>query len=257
MSIRVTILGSGTSHGIPAVGCLCNVCASPDPRDRRTRCAITVRWGETTFLIDTPPELRQQVIRSQVRRVDALLFTHSHADHIFGLDDVRRFNDIQGADLPVFGREETLEDIRRAFRYVFIPTQLGGGKPKLALMPLDGDRLEWSGLTIEAIPVFHGELEVLAFRFGDFAYVTDTGRIPEASMDRLRGLDTLILDALRWEPHATHFSIAEAVEVVEELKPRRTFFTHLAHTVQHADAERRLPPNVRLAYDGLILTVPD
>ncbi|MGV3722689.1 MAG: MBL fold metallo-hydrolase [Actinomycetota bacterium] len=255
--MRITILGSGTSHGIPSVGCNCAICASPDPRDIRTRCAIMVEWRGKTLVVDTPPEFRQQVIRSHVRRVDALLFTHAHADHIFGLDDIRRFNEIQGGEMPVFGRADTLDDLRRTFSYVFRTTQLGGGKPVLSLQPIEGDRLEWEGLAIETIPVFHGNWEIAAYRFGDFAYVTDASRIPEASLDRLRGLDTLILDALRWEPHPTHFCIEEALAAVAELKPRRTFFTHLAHTVPHAETERRLPPGVRLAYDGLVLTVPD
>lgn len=255
--MRITVLGSGTSHGIPSVGCDCRVCASPDPRDTRTRCAIAVHWRGKTLVVDTPPEFRQQVIRSRIRRVDALLFTHSHADHIFGLDDVRRFNEMQGGELPVFARPHTLEDLRRAFHYAFVPGQPGGGKPKLALTPLEGDRLEWEGLEVEVIPVLHGRLEVSAFRFGDFAYVTDTSRIPPESLERLRGLDTLILDALRWEAHTTHFTIEEALAAVADLQPRRTFFTHMAHTVPHAETERRLPAGVRLAYDGMILTVPE
>jgi phosphoribosyl 1,2-cyclic phosphate phosphodiesterase len=255
--MRITVLGSGTSHGIPAVGCGCEVCCSPDPRDRRRRCSIVVEWAGQTLLVDTPPDLRLQVIESHVRRVDAILLTHSHADHIFGLDDVRRFNELQGGELPVYGRPDTLEDVRRAFRYVFVETQLGGGKPQLSLRPVEGNRLDWQGLPIEFIPVFHGRLEVLAFRFDRFAYVTDVSRIPPESLERLRGLDTLILDGLRWEPHPTHFSIDEAVEVARELAPRRTFLTHLAHTVPHAESERRLPPRVRLAYDGLVLQVPE
>lgn len=253
--MRVTVLGSGTSHGIPAIGCGCPVCASPDPRDHRTRCAITVEWHGKTVLVDTPPELRLQVIRSHVRRVDVILFTHSHADHVFGMDDVRRYNELQGGELPVFGTEETLEDLRRAYRYAFIETQAGGGKPKLALKSLPPDRLDWEGLAIEVIPIFHGVVAVMAFRFRDFAYVTDTNRIPQESMDRLRGLDTLILDGLRPNPHPTHFCIDEAVAVAKELRPRRTFLTHLAHNVPHAETERGLPPGIRLAYDGLILQV--
>jgi phosphoribosyl 1,2-cyclic phosphate phosphodiesterase len=255
--LRVTVLGSGTSHGIPAVGCHCHVCASPDPRDTRTRCSIAVRWRGKTLLVDTPPELRQQVIRSHVPRVDAIFFTHSHADHVFGLDDVRRFNEMQGGDMPVFAHPDTLRVLERAFWYVFAETQAGGGKPKLALTPLEGDRLVWEGLRVEVIPVFHGELEVQAFRFGDFAYVTDVSRIPPESLARLRGLDTLILGALRWEPHPTHFSIDQSLEVVRELAPRRTFFTHMAHTVAHAETERRLPGAVRLAYDGLAFSVDE
>lgn len=251
--VRVTVLGSGTSHGVPSIGCGCEVCTSPDPRDRRTRCSILVEWRGKSLLVDTPPDLREQVIRSAVRRVDAILYTHSHADHIFGLDDVRSFNEMQGGELPVFGRPETLRDLRAAYSYVFRETQAGGGKPQLALHELEGDRLRWDGISVEVIPVFHGVLEVLAFRFDDFAYVTDVSSIPAESMERLRGLDLLILDALRPEPHPTHFSIDQALEVVAELRPRRTYFTHLTHRVPHAAVERALPDGVRLAYDGLIL----
>lgn len=253
--MRVTVLGSGTSHGIPAVACGCRVCASPDPRDRRTRCAIVVEWGGKRILVDTPPELRQQVVRSHIHRVDAILFTHAHADHMFGLDDVRRFNELQQGELPVFARPETLEALKQTFRYVFVPTQAGGGKPRLALTPFEGDRLEWEGLSIEAVPIYHGELPILGFRFGAFAYVTDASHIPETSLARLRNLDTLILGALRRDPHPTHFNIDQALEVVAELKPRRAFFTHMAHSVEHAPTDATLPPGVRLGYDGLILTI--
>ncbi len=255
--MRVTILGSGTSHGIPAVGCSCRVCTSPDPRDHRGRCSVVVEWRGVTFLVDTPPELRRQVIRAHLTRLDAILYTHSHADHLFGLDDVRRFNDLQGDELPVFGSAATLEDVRRAYRYVFVPTQEGGGKPRLGLRPIRGDALEWRGVRVEAIPVFHGELEILGYRFGPFAYVTDVSRIPERSVERLEGLDTLILGALRWEPHPTHFTIEQALEAIHRLRPRRAFLTHLAHTVAHAETEHRLPPGVRLGYDGLVLTLPE
>jgi phosphoribosyl 1,2-cyclic phosphate phosphodiesterase len=260
--MRVTVLGSGTSHGIPAVGCGCAVCASADPRDRRARCAITLRAGGRTVLIDTPPELRIQAIRSHVRRVDALLYTHSHADHIFGLDDVRRFNELQGGELPVYGRPGTLADLRKSFWYVFQETQVGGGKPRLALHAIDGSEVELPAtpelppLSIAAIPVLHGRLEVLAFRLGGFAYVTDASCIPPDSLDRLRGLHTLILGALRHEPHPTHFNFEQALTAVRDLNPGRTFFTHLSHTIAHAETEAALPPSVRLAYDGLILDIP-
>lgn len=215
-----------------------------------------MRSGETTILVDAPPELRLQVVRSHIERIDAVLFTHSHADHIFGLDDVRRYNDVLPGDLPIYARPDVLEDLERAFRYVFIETQAGGGKPKLALTSIDGDRFEVAGLPLEAIPVFHGELPITAFRIGRFAYVTDVSRVPETSIERLRGLDLLILGALRLHPpHPTHFTISQALELVERLQPRRTYFIHMTHDVPHRETEACLPPNVRLAYDGLILDV--
>jgi phosphoribosyl 1,2-cyclic phosphate phosphodiesterase len=255
-TIQVTVLGSGTSHGVPSVRCGCRVCCSPDPRDRRTRCGIVVRVGETTLLVDAPPELRLQVVRSHIEQVDAVLFTHSHADHIFGLDDVRRYNDRLPGELPVYARADVLEDLRRAFRYVFIETQAGGGKPRLALTPIVNDSVEVTGVPVEAIPIFHGELPITAFRIGSFAYVTDVSRVPDESLDRLRNLDLLILGALRLEPpHPTHFTIGQAQELVEELTPRRTYLTHLTHEVPHRETESRLPAHVRLAYDGLVLNV--
>ncbi len=255
-SLRVIVLGSGTSHGVPSVGCGCRVCSSPDPRDRRTRCGVAVRAGGVTLLIDAPPELRLQVVRSHVTRVDALLFTHAHADHIFGLDDVRRFNDVLGADLPIYATAEVLEDLRRAFRYVFVETQAGGGKPRLALNPIEAGGFEAAGVPVEAIPVFHGELPITAYRIGRFAYVTDVSRLPEESLDRLRGLEVLILGALRQAPpHPTHFTIGQALDVVEELRPRRTYLTNLTHEAPHRETEASLPPEVRLAYDGLVIEV--
>jgi phosphoribosyl 1,2-cyclic phosphate phosphodiesterase len=253
--VRVTFLGTGTSHGVPAIGCDCAVCTSPDPRNRRTRCAIVVREAGRTILIDTPPELRQQAIRFHVERLDAVLFTHSHADHIFGLDDIRRFNDLQRRDMPCYASAETLDDLRRAFQYVFTETQAGGGKPRLVLNEIEAGPFEVLGIPVEAIPILHGRLPVFAFRFGRFAYVTDVSEIPLESMERLRGLDTLVLGALRHEPHVTHFSIGQALEAVAELRPRRAFFTHLAHNLDHRATEAELPAGVRLGYDGLILDI--
>jgi phosphoribosyl 1,2-cyclic phosphate phosphodiesterase len=255
-TLRVIVLGCGTSHGVPAVGCGCAVCCSADPRDRRTRCGIAVRVAGKTLLIDAPPELRQQVVRSHITRVDAILFTHSHADHIFGLDDVRRYNDVLEGDMPVYGRPDVLQDLERAFRYVFVESQAGGGKPKLALTPIETEQFEAAGVPIEAIPIFHGELPITAYRIGDFAYVTDVSRTPDESLARLGGLDLLILGALRpAPPHATHFTFSEALSVVERLAPRRTFFTHMTHEVSYQESEAALPSGVRLAYDGLVLEV--
>jgi len=255
--MRVTFLGTGTSHGIPSIGCQCRVCCSPDPRDVRTRCAVAIQCGERTLVIDTPPEFRQQAIRSHLTRIDALLMTHAHADHIFGLDDVRRNNDMQRGVLPVHATTRTLADLARVFHYVFAPGQIGGGVPRLAVAPIEGERFTAAGIEVEAIPVWHGRLPVTGFRIGRFAYVTDVSAIPPASLRRLRGLHTLVLSALRPAPHPTHFTLAQALAVVDDLAPERAYFVHMTHQVAHAETEATFPPGVRLAYDGLILTLTD
>jgi phosphoribosyl 1,2-cyclic phosphate phosphodiesterase len=254
--MRVIVLGSGTSHGVPMIGCECPVCISSDPRNRRFRPSIVVENDGKTILVDTTPELRLQALAFGLKRIDAVLFTHSHADHIFGFDDIRRFNDLLGAEIPVYASPETLDDIRRAFRYVFVPTQEGGGKPKVRLREMP-ETLSLCGMNIQAFPVFHGDLPVLAYRFGDFAYVTDVNRIPAESMEKLRGVRKLILDAVRYKPHATHFGLWEAVDVAREIGAERTWFTHLSHQFDHAKTNSELPPNMELAYDGLVIDLGD
>lgn len=252
--LKVTFLGTGTSHGIPVIACDCPVCTSTDPRNHRTRCSILLEYGEAHVLVDTPPELRLQAVRAGLRRLDAVLFTHSHADHVFGLDDVRRFNDLQGGALPCYADAETLADLRRIFQYVFVPTQVGGGKPRLELCPLNGP-FNLFGLEVRPLRVMHGQLPITAYRFGKLAYVTDTSHIPPQSEAELHGLDVLVIDALRYRPHPTHFNLEQALAVVERLRPRHAFFTHLCHDVEHAQASAELPDGVELAYDGLVIKV--
>jgi phosphoribosyl 1,2-cyclic phosphate phosphodiesterase len=252
--LKITFLGTGTSHGVPVIACECPVCTSLDPRNHRTRCSILVEYDDAHILIDTPPELRLQVVRAGLKRLDAVLFTHSHADHVFGLDDVRRFNDLQGGELPIYGNADTLADLRRIFQYVFVPTQKGGGKPRLDLRPLNG-KLELAGLAWRPLTVMHGELPITAYRFGRAAYVTDVSRIPEEAEAQLHDLDLLILDALRYRAHSTHFNIEQALAAVERLAPRRALFTHLCHDVEHARTSAELPEGVGLAYDGLVVEV--
>lgn len=207
------------------------------------------------MLVDTSPDLRQQALHEGLTHVDAVLITHTHADHIFGMDDLRRFNQLMHREIPVYGSPDALADIRRIFQYVFMPTQPGGGKPKLDLQPVP-EEWEMFGMRIQAIPVFHGSMPIMAYRFDDVAYLTDVSAIPPESLEKLRNLDILILDTVHPEPHPTHFGIREALAVVEELQPRRTFFTHLSHRYEHEKTNALLPENVRLAYDGLTLVSP-
>ena len=254
-SPRLTFLGTGTSHGIPVIACNCAVCQSSDPRNQRYRSSVLIEWQGKTLLIDTPPELRLQLVRAKVSHLDAILYTHTHADHVFGMDDVRVFSARQGAALPVYGMPRSLADLQRQFFYVFTETPMGGGKPQLDLRsiePLDQPFVA-AGVPVQPIPVWHGPTPVLGYRFADVAYVTDTNNIPEASLALLQGLDVLVLDALRYRSHPTHYSVSEALAIVERLRPRQTYFTHMCHDLDHAETCRQLPPGVQLAYDGLVL----
>ncbi len=263
--LRVTVLGSGTSHGVPAIGCDCAVCRSSDPKDRRTRPSILLEMeapppspfaaAVRSILVDTSTDLREQALRCGIRRVDAILFTHGHADHVFGLDDVRRFNQIQKAPIPCYADAGTLAGLRRMFAYVFEPPpQQGGGLPQLSLFRLDG-AFTIGGIEIVPVPLFHGRLPVLGFRAGSFAYLTDCNRIPESSFAQLDGVRTLIIDALRHRPHSTHFSVGEAIAVAARLGAERTWLTHICHDLPHAETCAQLPPGVELAYDGLVVEV--
>ncbi len=252
--LEITVLGSGTSHGVPMIGCDCRVCTSTDPRDKRSRPSIVVGIGTHNVLIDTAPELRLQLVAAGILHIDSVLYTHGHADHVHGIDDLRRFNEQIRGPVPVYAVPALLDDLRARFPYIFAHQFIGGGIPALDLHAIDGPFTLY-GQEIIPIPVWHGPTPVLGFRFGRFAYVTDTNYIPPASEELLRDLDLLILDALRVEPHPTHFNFEQALEVVRLLRPRRTYFTHLTHTTLHAEVEPTLPSSVHLAYDGLRLEV--
>ncbi|MFN2443972.1 MAG: MBL fold metallo-hydrolase [Vicinamibacterales bacterium] len=253
---RVTFLGTGTSHGVPMIGCTCAVCRSSDPRDCRLRPSVVLQMDEgPTVLIDTGTDLRQQALTYGVVRVDAVLYTHSHADHVMGLDEIRRFNTVRGGPIPAFADERTAAEIRRTFSYVFEPpAQPGGGIPQLDLRIIDG-AFDLGPLRVIPVPVWHGPQPILGFRFGEFAYLTDCSAIPDASWLLLRGTDVLVIDALRHRPHPTHFSLSEAVQAAERLRPRQTWFTHIAHDLPHAATNASLPPGMALAHDGLVLDV--
>ena len=253
--IYINVLGSGTSTGVPTIGCLCQVCTSTDPRDKRLRPSILVRYAGRGILIDTTPDFRTQALRAPIERVDAILYTHAHADHILGLDDVRPFNYRQRSEIPIYAMQDTLDSIRRVFNYAFEPEPGQTSIPKIKLHPIEEEPFELFGLTITPLPVMHGEAQILGFRFGAAAYITDQSDIPEATKEKLHGLDVLFLDALRHKPHPTHSTVERSLKWVEELKPRRTFFTHICHDLGHASTEATLPAGVKLAYDGLEIVV--
>jgi phosphoribosyl 1,2-cyclic phosphate phosphodiesterase len=254
--VKVTFLGTGTSTGVPMIGCDCAVCRSTDPRDKRLRPSVLVETADgLCLLIDSGPDLRAQALAFGIRRVDALLFTHGHADHILGLDEIRRFNTLQGSAMPGFADDITVSEIRKVFAYAFDPaTPRGGGIPQLDLFTIQGPFCV-GAQEVVPVPIFHGSRPLLGFRFGSFAYLTDCSRIPEGSWALLSGLDALVLDALREEPHPTHFSLEEAVEAARRIGAGRTYFTHMSHHLGHAGTCAGLPPGIELAYDGLVLTL--
>ena len=253
--IKITVLGSGTSSGVPTIGCTCDVCHSTDPRDRRLRPSILIQYSGYNVVVDTSPDFRAQVLRARLEKLDAILYTHSHADHILGLDDVRPFNYRQKSLIPVYATQETLDVIQRVFRYAFDSEPSQSSVPKLDLRVLTGAPFQLFGTEFIPIRLCHGSGAVLGFRFGRAAYLTDHSEIPEESREKLGDLDILFLDALRHRPHPTHTTVENAVRLVEELKPKRAFFTHMCHDLSHERTEAALPPHIRLAYDGLELEV--
>lgn len=248
---QITFLGTGTSNGIPVIGCQCAVCLSTDSRDKRSRTSAVVRVGGRVILIDTATELRSQALATQLDHVDVVLFTHAHADHTGGFDDLRRFNEMSQKHLPIYANPETAATLCLRFAYAFEDAfPFYGGKPDLYLNEVSGP-FEFEGIAITPIPVWHGKLSVLGYRIGDFAYVTDAKELPGQSLEALRGVDILVLNALRERPHPTHLSISEAVAIIENIGPRRAFLTHLSHEIGHVAASALLPDGIEIAYDGL------
>ncbi len=250
--MTLKFLGTGTSTGVPIINCRCPVCTSPDPHDKRTRPSLLLEYDGRAVVIDTTPDFRAQAIREGMTRLDAVVYTHGHADHIMGLDDTRVFYFRQQVPTPIYAEARCMAALRATFKYIFDGNYEFGGVGKLDPHLIDGPFDLW-GLKFIPVPVLHGNLPILGFRVRDAAYVTDVSAIPESTLPLLEGLDILILDALRPKPHPTHLSLRQAVEMVERLKPRRAFFTHIAHELGHAATNSTLPSHVQLAYDGLQL----
>lgn len=252
MKAVLTVLGSGTSMGVPTIGCSCAVCHSSDPHDGRTRPSIAIEYGGHMVLIDTTPDFRAQAIRENLTRLDAVIFTHAHADHILGLDDVRPLSFRRAEKIPLYAHAKTLRLIEQTFQYVFDPDPEYSTLPRVELRPINGG-LELFGACFQPIPLLHGKAEIHGYRFGQAAYLTDFSDIPQDSMHQLRDLDILFLDALRRRPHPTHSNVENSLKIVEQLRPQRAFFTHISHDLGHEATNRTLPSNVRLAHDGLKL----
>ena len=252
--MKLTFLGTGTSTGVPSIGCECETCTSDDPRDKRLRVSILIEHAGMTVLVDTSSDFRQQALRYGLKRLDAVLITHCHADHIFGLDDIRPLNFRYGA-LGVYANERAWPDIRRIFKYVFEPTYFGGGLPLVVPHTVVHGAPFCIGEHMEVTPleVIHGRLPVTAYRFNDFAYATDLSEIPPATIAGLQNLDVLVLDCLRFKEHPTHLWVDKALEYVEMIRPKRAYFTHIAHDVKHERDSARLPKGVEWAFDGLTL----
>jgi phosphoribosyl 1,2-cyclic phosphate phosphodiesterase len=254
--MRVTLLGTGASHGIPVIACECAVCTSDDPRNRRTRAAALVEVAGRSLLIDTPPELRLQAVRFGVRRVDAVLYTHFHADHTHGIDDLKAFNAVLGGPLPCYGNRSTAESLLERFAYAFAGTPWVGLIPHLTF-DVREEPFELLGVPVTPVDLEHGRIRSSGWRIGSFAYLTDANGIPSASRELLGDLDVMVIDALRLDPHPTHFSVPEAIDVARELSPRRAILTHMNHGIDHPAVAEALPDGVELAHDGMVIELPD
>lgn len=253
--MKVTFLGTGTSQGIPIIGSDHPVCQSPDPKDKRLRVSVLLEWGEHSYVIDCGPDFRQQMLANKVKKIDGILFTHEHNDHIIGVDDVRPFYFRQGA-ISIYAHRRVLEALQTRFSYVFQIENKYPGAPSLAVNEINDDPFKIGNKTVVPVNVWHNKLQVYGFRIGDFAYITDAKTIDPIEKEKLRGVKNLVINALRIKPHHSHFNLEEALEFIAEIKPERAYLTHISHLLGfHEEVERELPENVHLAYDNLSIEV--
>lgn len=253
--MKITFLGTGTSQGVPVIGCTCEVCRSLDFRDKRLRTSIHIGIEDQSFIIDTGPDFRQQMLREQIKRIDAVIFTHAHRDHTAGLDEIRAYNFMQKMEMPIYGTVPVLEQLKVEYSYAFA-NEYYPGLPRLHVNTINGDHFSVNGIPFLPLPVMHLHMPVMGFRIGGFSYITDAKFIPPATIEKLKGTDTLVLNALQREEHISHFNLSEALEMVETIGPRHTYLTHLSHKMGlHADVEKELPDNVSLAFDGLVINL--
>jgi len=253
--MKITFLGTGTSQGIPVIACDCAVCRSTDSRDKRLRTSVWIQTEGKSFVIDTGPDFRQQMLRANVRNLDAAIFTHQHKDHTAGLDDIRAFNHRHGKDIPLYGREAVLNQLKVEFAYAFNEHRYPG-VPHFELHAIENKPFEVSGLTFIPIEVMHYKLPVFGYRIGDFTYITDANYISEEEQEKIKGSKVLVLDTLQKEPHLSHFTLSQSLDLIDKLNIPQAYLTHMSHRLgKHADIEKELPPNVRLAYDELVLNL--
>jgi phosphoribosyl 1,2-cyclic phosphate phosphodiesterase len=252
--MKVTILGCGTSFGVPMIACKCPVCSSADPKNTRSRSSILVTHEGRNILVDTTTDLRAQAIANGIEHIDAVLYTHPHAEHIHGIDELRRFNWLQGTSIPCYGSEETLRRIRQIFEYIFVNPGKPGWQPNLTTHEVE-EPFELHGLKVTPVEVMHGTLPIFGYRFGGFAYITDVSEIPEESEELLQGLDVMVLEALRYDPHPAHVTLSQALDIVSKVKPKRAVLTHMAHQFDYKTVMAELPGGVELAYDGMVIEI--
>lgn len=252
--LQITFLGTGTSHGVPVIACDCKVCQSNNPKNKRMRTSIHIKSKEYNLLIDTPPEMRLELIKNKIKHVDSVFMTHAHADHLMGFDDIRALNWFQGKEMPVYADQKTLENIKRVFPYIFTKKISGGGIPQVILKEIKTEFI-FKDLKVTPIPIYHGKNKILAYRINNFAYLTDCSKIPKSSLELLKGIEYAAIDALRFKEHPTHMSVDQAVKLSQNLNLKHTYLTHISHNLDHEKLKDYLPLNISPAYDGLVLNL--